>query len=328
MEYIIRKYLYHPNYIARIIVFTGLCKLLIANRIARQEFALSRMLVVLFKSFDVKDSASEDFYMKIHEILSGFLYFYCTFDKSHLKSVLNSILIIITSHFFNFSLINSYDKHTVLNTFVDTRFEFIFQIMKLVSDHSGTNEKLYFKKIILKLVKFAYFAIIFHDSSKLIKQKFVKERNIINNIRSFFIKSRLDQFLITEMDEEVCSKLFPYVYSFKLCDINISDEFTNFLNKLEQENLVYGNIDFKEKIEEMSDILKNKEVKYLKKFEEYYMFLETLKKIKLGIIVESNESMINEEDEIISSVGKLKVDEDEEDAEYEEKEENGNFILI
>jgi hypothetical protein len=302
-------------------VFTGLSKLLIANRIAGQEFALSRMLVVLFKSFDVRDSITEDFYMKIHEILSSFLYFYCTFDKSHLKSVMNSILIIMTSHFFNFSLLNSYDKGTVLNTFAETRFEFIFQIMKLVSDHSGTNEKSYFKKIIIKLVKFAYYAISFHDNSKLIKQKFVKEKNIINNIRSFFVKSRLDQFLVSEMDEEVCLKLFPYIFSLRDREINISDVFENFLIRLEQENLIFGNIDFKDKLEEMSDVLKNKEIKYLKKFEEYYLFLETLKKIKLGVIVESNESMIGEEDEIVTSVRKLNVNDREDEEEKDDNDE-------
>ena len=32
--------------------------------------------------------------------------------------------------------------------------------------------------------------------------------------------------------------------------MNISDIFTNFLNKLEQDNLIYGNIDFKDKFDE------------------------------------------------------------------------------
>ena len=70
----------------------------------------------------------------------------------------------------------------------------------------------------------------------------------------------------------------------------------------------------------MSELIIKKEDKYFKKLDEYYTFLESLKKIKYGVINEANESM--NDDSIIDSVMKMKVNKDDEE-DYEDEE--GNY---
>ena len=291
-------------------------KLLIANRIAKPEFALSRIIVLLSKSYEIRDSTSEEFHIKVHEIITIFLYFYLNIDKSHTKAIINSVLIILTSQFFSNNLLLTYEKNTVLNNFVDTSLGFIINIIKMINENTDNNFKM--KKTFYKIIKFSYYCLEYFEKGNF-KSKLTNLKNLVNNIKKFFEKSRIDIFMLNDISEEMTLKLFPYIYTLKKFDTNISDNFEKYLEKLESQDLIIGEskIDLKEKFCEMSEIIRNKEDKYFKKIDEFYTFLESLKKIKYSVINETNESI--NDDSIADSIMKLKVEINDEENDEDDK---------
>jgi hypothetical protein len=326
IEKIVNKYLYHSQFMPRVLVLIGLCKLLIAKRLHKQEYILSRILVVLYKSFEIKDEASEDYHMKISEIVSDFLYYYCTFEKTQLKSVINAILIILTGQMIGEFFTSSFEKNSVLNHYMETKIEFISQIIILIQE-KGEESKYNIKRIIFKIIKhLAHLALFMLDSTnkKSFKFTITNMKNFQNNLKRFFEKSNFDQFILNGLDEKYCTKLYAILLNLKLSDISLSESFDVFLHSIQNNECKYTIteervIDFADKTCQLGEYVAASSDKYYKVIGEYIYFLNKLKKTKMGVIVEElNESTIS--DYIASSAKKSKIipSDDEEEGDLEE----------
>ena len=136
IDLVIKKYLYHSDPVPRVIAFTGLCKLLIANRIGRPEFVLARLICVLYKSFETTERTQEDFHVKIFEMMQSFLYAYCLNHRGHVKNMVKAVLIILTTQTMGDSL-GAYEK-TVTRDFMDIKFEFLSNFLLVVNDFGSS----------------------------------------------------------------------------------------------------------------------------------------------------------------------------------------------
>lgn len=277
------------------------------------------MIVVLYKSFDITDKLSEDFHVKIYEILSNFIYFYCISNKANVKSIVNAILIIITAHIMaDNSTLNSY---TVLQDFVDVRIEFLNNVIMLINDNSKNNVK----KIFFKIIKHLYFIYTYISSSehnqqqessflKKISLNFNKIKSIKQNIKNFILKATYDKFLINELKDEEIIKLIPFIYKLSESDDlqDFSETFFNYHNLLKSKDYILEmddrRLDLKDKINDLKDAVSNKEIKYFKCIEDYNVFLQSLKNEKIGGIEEENSRIMEEEDEDEESEIEIKVD--------------------
>lgn len=313
IDQIIRKYLYHNQYTPRVVVFLGLCKLLIAKRTARPEFILSRLLVVLAQSFEIMDKQSEDFHLKIQEIMSNFVYFYTMSDKSHTKAIVKAVLIVLTAQMV-VPGDNTYERN-VVSDYLQTKLEFLHHFLFLINDQTGSNDTA--RKIIFKVFKYLHFlyAYITEDHAKAFMNLEIKEdnkkkvnisynckKNIKPNMKKFFDKLNYDKSLF--QDEEGILKLFPYLDNLNLFDglKGFSQFLTEEYASLKEKNFVLENGDRKlnlndeEKINEMRDYVRNKEMKYYKAIEENYAFIMTLREDRLNVIFEENSKILEEEE--------------------------------
>ncbi len=304
-------YLYHPSLIARILTFIGLCKLLIANRIGKPEFVLSRLIVVLSKSFDQTERSNEDFNIKVYEIFSSFLYAYCLSDKNHIKSIIKSVVIVLTSHILCDSS-TKFDR-SVVNDYTETKFEFLNQLLVLIAKTCGQIVPM--KNIIFKVFKYLYFVTqyILEDHSNLdgkenkhkkVNVTYSMNKKIKTELKKLFEKSGYDQFLINEMKDENYIKLFPFIQHFDEFGLkNISTVFQEHLESMKEKNFVYEvsgktiELNDEERSEIFKEYVGNKQIKYFKLFEESYTFLTNLKEDKFGVIYEEN-SRIEDDDHI------------------------------
>jgi len=300
-----------------LITFIGLCKLLIANRIGRPEFILSRLLVIGYKSNDVSEKANDDYNLKIHEIFRNFFFMYSYHNKHHRKSIINAILIILTAHLINDSHI--YERSAIKN-FAETKFEFLHGLLKHLSQ--AGQDPIPLSSIIFKVFKYLYFVALYilEDEQKILrgddensKNKKVNisysvKKKIKQDLRKFFERSNYDKYLLEKMTDEHFLKLFPFISNMEEIPLkNISEAFHNHLNSLKEKGYLYEysgrTIDLvsEEKINEYKNYVNNKEIKYYKTFEDSITFLNSLKEDKFYVIHEEN-SIINEEDEKLESV--------------------------
>lgn len=330
IDLIIKKYLYHNDPVPRVIAFTGICKLLIANRIGRPEYVLSRLIAVIYKSFQTVERHTEDFHVKIFEIMQNFLYAYCMNNKTHIKSVVKSILIILTSQsMVGESLSSSVYEKTVARDFQDVRPDFFNQFLLLIHDFAAGQSSL--RKFVFKIFKYLFFIYKYtsgdfdkalenenddntdnlHASNS--RKAFVtyrNKKNIKDYIKKIFEKCRYDKYLINEMaDDNLYVKLFPFM----LClddhhaIRSFSDPLASHFEQLREKNFIYDysgskmDLGVEEKQNEMRDYVYNKQVKYYKLIEENCVFVGGLKGIKLNVIEEES-SKIMDEDEFNNTV--------------------------
>lgn len=318
IDLIIKKYLYHPDNNAKVIAFTGLCKLLIANRITKPELILSRLLIILHNTLDTDMSTNrkdEDYNIKIFEVMQNFLYAYCVSNKNNIKSIINALLIALTSKMISDS-IGNYEK-SVVNDFCDIKYDFVKQLISLVNEFSMGRGSV--KKIVFKIFKYMYFLFGYTcgDVEKNIENneeiktakftvKYKNKQNLRTNLKKFFEKTKFDLFLLNEANssESFYMKLFPFIL--KLNDYSalktISENcLGSHLDSVKENNFVVnfpnGAMDFsnEEKQNELKDYVENKTNKYYKTIEEYWTFIESLKEDKLYAILEENSGI--EEDE-------------------------------
>jgi hypothetical protein len=363
IEFIINKYLYHNEPSPRLVAFTGLCKLLIANRIGKPEYVLSRLITVLYKSFDFTERRDEDYHTKIFEIMQNFLYTYCYTNKSHIKTVIKAVMIILTSHMM---VDGNYFDRTLASTFVETRVEFLNQLLMVVHDFaSGTSSM---KKIVFKIFKYLFFfynyasgdiqKAVRNDEDYKKNKKFelpykIKDK-VKQNIKRFFEKTKFDKYLVSEMtDESSFLKLFPFLLALDDHKVlkNFSEPLYNCFESLKSKNFIYEfsgqamDLSNEEKQQELKQYVNNKENQYYQLIEEYHLFINALKSTRLNIILEENSKIYEEGDSIVSgnksrtsgvsrksegrnvkSIGMIKDEIEEEERPEEEKQ--GKNLLI
>ncbi len=319
IELIIKKYLYHKNVVPRVIAFTGLCKLLIAGRIGKPEFVLARLIVVLYKSMDSVERASEDFSLKIFEIMQSFLYAYFYGRKGNTNNMIKAIMIILTAQLVGD--LNPLEK-SVSTDFYEIKTDFINQFIMIVNDFASGQINI--KKILFKIFKYIFFIYKYgsgdfekaiQNDEEMVKpkkfQKYNLKKNLKMNINKLFQKTQYDKFLVSEMvDENSYQKLHPFLLA--LDDIGVlnalSEPFYSNFEKLKENNFTYEyngcvlDLANEEKQAEMNDYINDKEAKYYKQIEENLAFLNLMKGTKHNIIEEEEDnSRIHDESHIVSN---------------------------
>jgi hypothetical protein len=318
IDFIIKKYLYHSEPSPRLVTFTGLCKLLIANRIGKPEFVLARLITVLYKSFDFTERRDEDFHIKIFEIMQNFLYTYCYTNKSHIKTVIKAVLIILTSHMM---AEGNYFDRTLASTFVETRVEFLNQLLMVVHDFASETSSM--KKIVFKIFKYLFFFYNYAsgDIEKAIRKDEEYKKNkkyefpfkvkdkVKQNIKRFFEKTKFDKYLVSEMtDETSFLKFFPFLLVLdedKVLKI-FSEPLYNFFDSVKSKNFIYDfsgqvmDLSSEEKQEELKQYVSNKENQYYQLIEEYHSFINSLKSARFNIIVEESSKIYEDADSIMT----------------------------
>lgn len=309
IKLIISKYLYHSSYTPRVIVFMGLCKLLLADRVTKHEFLLSRLFVTLYRSFEIIDTQSEEYNIKIYEIMNNFMYFYSLSGKSHVNAIIKAIKVILTTQLL-FSNDNSYDK-SVMSDYGDTKIDFLNQFLYIVYQNAKDKLKLDFMHLVFKIFKYLCFV---YKYAKCDDKEYDKNANIgvstlnqINNkITKLFDKTRYDQGLYSFFIE---NDLFMKFYSF-LFVLNedkllssfssyLSDEFKELKesrgNVMEINSITYD-LNSEEKQKEMKDYVNKKQKKYYEVIEEYHLFGLQLKENKLKNIFKENSKILEVEE--------------------------------
>ena len=321
VQILIDKYLYCENYEARFIVFTGLCKLLISNKLSRHEFILSRLFVCLYKSYKIIDKKSMEYNIKIQEMMNNFMYFYSLSGKDHINNIIKAICIILTSQFYFTNDIN-FDRN-VLCDYNNTKFEFLNQFLFIVFENAKDKVKdNNYLSLIFKIFKYLFHLYNLVKVFENDKKKTEFEEEIFNKIDftlskikctktqiyKFFDKTDYDRGLFDYFREkDNFGKFFAYLD--KLGKNNSLLDFSGTLND-EYENIVEKNykveingtiIDYnsKEKQNEINLYLEKQEKKYYNLISEYYDFCMQLKSSKLTNLFRQNNDIIeeNEEDE-------------------------------
>lgn len=309
IKLIISKYLYHPSYTPRVIVFMGLCKLLLADRVTKHEFLLSRLFVTLYRSFEIIDFQSEEYNIKIYEIMNNFMYFYSLSGKNHVNSIIKAIQVILTTQLL-FSTDNSYDK-SVISDYSDTKVDFLNQFLYIVYQNAKDKLSLDFMHLVFKLFKYLCFVYKYVKGEDKQYNKTahigLSTLNQINNKMSrLFDKTRYDRGLYSFFIE---NDLFIKFYSFIYClnEDKLLTTFSSFLadefqelkeakgNVIEINSITYD-LNNEDKQKEMTDYVNRKQKKYFELIEEYHLFGLQLKENKLKNIFKEN-SKILEEDE-------------------------------
>ena len=214
---------------------------------------ISRLIVILYSSFELSGKSNEEFHIKIYEILSNFIYVYCISNKAHVKSIIKSVMIIISSHLFNTNYI-TYEKN-VYSDYLETKFEFLNQLMILVNENSLNKTSV--KSIIFKVFKYLVFVYYYinEDHQKMLKNEetntkgkkidisLLLRKNLNNNIKKIFERTKYDIYLLNEMIDEDYLKLFPYLHKMNESGLlkSFSENLFENYKKLKENGLIYEN---------------------------------------------------------------------------------------
>lgn len=303
---IVNKYLYHVDLNARFIAFVGLTKLLMAGRIGRPEFMISRLIVILYKSYDATDKKSEDFHIKIYEIMFNFTSFYLG-ARENIKHFQNAILIILSGNLLNDN--RPYDVN-VLKDYAETRFEYLTQLLIFINEHAINLTSP--KKLIMKIFKYLYFIYMYSEKEP---EEGSNKRNFVSyngrklfrsGIKRIIERGNFDKFIINEMNDDNIFKIFPYIHNLYECGglKNFSDLFYEKYESLKNNNfeidLTGRSVNLKERINELNECVSNKQIKYFKLIDDFYQFILIIKDEKLNVIYEESsriEDNLEEEEE-------------------------------
>ena len=169
IDMIVDKYLYNKSYDARVLAFMGICKMLLANKFTPPEYLLSRLFVCLYRSYQITDKESEDYNIKISEIMNNFMYFYSIEGKNHIRAIIHAIEIILTSQLY-FQNELGFDKN-LLSHYSNTKYDFLNKFLYIICQNAQKklNNPNYIR-LIFRIFKYVYFMF-----------KYVKEDDIIND---------------------------------------------------------------------------------------------------------------------------------------------------
>ena len=317
IQQIITKYLYHKEYTPRVIAFMGLCKLLMVDRVTKHEFILSRLFVALFKSFEILDKSSEEYNIKIYEIMNNFMYFYSIKGKKHINSVVKAINLILTTQFM-FNNETVYDR-SVLSDYVDTKFDFLNQFLYIIYENSNEKANTSFMNFIFKIFKYIFFMYKYSKEEDISDNKDKKEReksidigigllkNFKVKLQKLFEKTNYDSGLFSYFKENDSKfgKFFAFLnYLSEMKYLgefsqNLFDEFNALKEKGFKIEINGTNYDFStdEKKKELKEYIDKKEKKYYEEIEEFYAFCSQLKDNKLKEIFIENSKILEENEE-------------------------------
>ena len=165
IDMIVDKYLYNKNYDARVLAFMGICKMLLANKFNPPEYLLSRLFVCLYRS---TDKESEDYNIKISEIMNNFMYFYSIEGENHIRAIIHAIEIILTSQLY-FQNDSGYDKN-LLGHYAGTKYDFLNKFLYIIFQNAQKKLKnANYIRLIFRIFKYVYFLF-----------KYVKEEDASN----------------------------------------------------------------------------------------------------------------------------------------------------
>ena len=168
IDMIVDKYLYNKNYDARVLVFMGICKMLLANKFNPPEYLLSRLFVCLYRSYQITDKESEDYNIKISEIMNNFMYFYSIEGENHIRAIIHAIEIILTSQLY-FQNELGYDKN-LLAHYAGTKYDFLNKFLYIIFQNAQKKLKnANYIRLIFRIFKYVYFLF-----------KYVKEEDVGN----------------------------------------------------------------------------------------------------------------------------------------------------
>ena len=168
IDMIVDKYLYNKNYDARVLAFMGICKMLLANKFNPPEYLLSRLFVCLYRSYQITDKESEDYNIKISEIMNNFMYFYSIEGENHIRAIIHAIEIILTSQLY-FQNDSGYDKN-LLGHYAGTKYDFLNKFLYIIFQNAQKKLKnANYIRLIFRIFKYVYFLF-----------KYVKEEDASN----------------------------------------------------------------------------------------------------------------------------------------------------
>ena len=168
IDMIVDKYLYNKNYDARVLAFMGICKMLLANKFNPPEYLLSRLFVCLYRSYQITDKESEDYNIKISEIMNNFMYFYSIEGENHIRAIIHAIEIILTSQLY-FQNDLGYDKN-LLGHYAGTKYDFLNKFLYIIFQNAQKKLKnANYIRLIFRIFKYVYFLF-----------KYVKEEDVGN----------------------------------------------------------------------------------------------------------------------------------------------------
>ena len=168
IDMIVDKYLYNQNYDARVLAFMGICKMLLANKFSPPEYLLSRLFVCLYRSYQITDKESEDYNIKISEIMNNFMYFYSMAGKNHIIAIIHAIEIILTSQLY-FQNELGFDKN-LLSHYSNTKYDFLNKFLYIIFQNAQKKLKHQnYISLVFRIFKYVYFMF-----------KYIKEEDAIN----------------------------------------------------------------------------------------------------------------------------------------------------
>ena len=334
---IIHKYLYHPSATARVIVFMGICKLLMIDRLTNHEYLLSRLFVCLYKSFQVFDKESEEYNIKIYELMNTFMYFYSLKGKKYIKNVVEAVNVILTSQLM-FGNESAHDK-SALGEYSDTKFEFLNRFIYIVYDNSSEKSTMPIISLIFKLFKYIYFVFKYkkeqdrniNSNNKKIHPGYTIYSSLKKKVTELFSKTNYDRLLLEYFKEQDTHFGRFYSYMFVMNEVGGLNEFSECLqeefndiknngHKVELNGTVYD-FSSEEKMKEIHTYMNNKEELYYSKIEEHYNYCLQLKEnVSMKRIFNENSKILEANEEESDGDG----DRDTGEREREDESESGD----
>ena len=291
---IIKKFLYHNDYLPRLITFIGLAKLLIADKLETPQYFLSRLIVQLFVSYEVIDKHSEEYHTKLYEIFQNFIFYYSR-NVNNIKFIMESVIIVLTTRFLEPVLIagpnNKQIVDTVLYNYCSTKMEHLISFINILNSFNSNFQEDN-KFFIFKIFKYIAFFLLYinidenmmENNKGVIKNLHFNRNPIFQIIRKFFEKSKLDKYLTEKMPENYKNKFNRLLSELENKQIlkKISDCFPAYLEDIK----VAENNKFEEINQEFNGYFELSLAKYFKKIENYYVYLIALKEERINIIYE------------------------------------------
>ena len=344
-----------------------MCKILIANKITRPEFYLSRMIVVLFKSFEITDSKKEDFHVKVYEIMSSFVFFYVNSGKNYVKSLINSIMIVFLCQIIGE---NNFVAKTVFTDYLETKLEFINQFLKMICE--SDQEKKRPRKILFKIFKFVYFLLEFiqedneEDNSNNISnleqsvnninlKKKINEtinnskldidkrntkkyhlslkilQNIKINLKKFLEKTKFDSQLFCDLSDEISLKFIALLNRTGGLKYFSEETIEKFKEIKNNDFKIENNgieTDIKNQIENYDNYIENKREKYNKLINEFLFFHDVIKKENVGTIIVEETSVLMEENYEENNCYSKYSNQFSKVVELDQEENSSNIVLL
>jgi hypothetical protein len=272
------------------------------------------MIVILYKSFEIKDSKQEDFHIKIYEIMTSFIFFYSKMGKNANKSILKSLFIIILCQLIGSDRLQ---LRSLFNDFQETKIEFINTLLKTICDNSQDIK--FPRKILFKIFKFIYFLNEYMNNESIENERILNSSNLPKNKKVFYnnkyrmnILTNLNKFSNkTKYDLQIFSDSTDEIFIKFITLLNETEFINSFSNEAVKEYEDIFDNDFKvdrngidfdigERLKNYKEYKKSKEDKYRAEIEYYLSIFEILKTEEYFTSKDDVNMVINEVDEEIN----------------------------